>query len=115
MDREGVEMGRVDGLVMQLGETSQPRITHIEIGGPTLGARLHPAVEQLAKRMARIWGPKRKEPVRIPWSRVETAGRDIKLDIEGKETGAVDWEIWISRHIIEHIPGGGHKEIDDAD
>jgi sporulation protein YlmC with PRC-barrel domain len=114
MDRNDEEVGRVDGLVMQFGESTQPRISHIEIGGTTLGARLHPVFERLASRMGQAWGPKRKEPVRIPWSRVKTAGREIKLDVEGKETGAVAWELWIARHIIEHIPGSGQKEIDDA-
>lgn len=110
IDRENNEMGRVDGLVMQLGEHTQPRITHIRLGGPTLWMRLHPAFAGLAKRLAQMWGPKRGEPVRIPWSRVVTAGRDIKLDVKAKETGAIDWEIWIARHIIERIPGGGHEE-----
>jgi sporulation protein YlmC with PRC-barrel domain len=110
VDREDCEMGRVDGLVMQLGERSQPRITHIQIGGSTLWMRLHPVFARLAARLARVWGPKRSEPVRIPWSRVVTAGRDIKLDVKAKETGAIDWEIWIARHIIERIPGGGHEE-----
>jgi hypothetical protein len=45
---------------------------------------------------------------------VKTAGRDIKLDVEGKETGAIDWEIWISRHIIKRIPGAGGDEEDDG-
>jgi sporulation protein YlmC with PRC-barrel domain len=115
LDREDEEMGRVDGLVMQLGEKTQPRITHIEIGGTTLGARLHPMFERLARRMAKVWGPKRSEPVRIPWSRVKTAGREIKLDVEARDNDAVAWEIWIARNIIEHIPGGGKEEIDDAD
>jgi hypothetical protein len=115
LDSEDEEMGRVDGLVMQVGERSQPRITHIEIGGTTLGARLHPVFEQLARRMAKMWGPKRREPVRIAWSHVKTAGREIKLDLEARKTGAVAWEVWIARNIIEHIPGGGKEEIDDAD
>ena len=110
LDRENCEMGRVDGLVMQLGERSQPRITHIQIGGTTPWRRLHPAVGRLAARLAQVWGPKRKDPVRIPWSRVMTTGRDIKLDVGTRETGAIDWEIWIARHIIERIPGGGHVE-----
>jgi sporulation protein YlmC with PRC-barrel domain len=110
LDREDCEMGRVDGLVMQFGAHSQPRITHIQLGGRTLWMRLHPAFARLAARLARMWGPKRTEPVKIPWSRVMTVGRDIKLDVRARETGALDWEIWIARHIIERIPGGGHEE-----
>jgi sporulation protein YlmC with PRC-barrel domain len=115
IDSEDEAMGRVDGLLMQLSEKSQPRITHIVIGGPTLWARVHPALAHLARRLGRMWGPKRTEPVRIPWSHVVTAGKNIKLDLEAKDTGAIAWEIWLARHIIERIPGGGHEEIDDAD
>jgi hypothetical protein len=110
IDRLDCEMGRVDGLVMQFGEHSQPRVTHIEIGGQTLWMRLHPAFARLAAKLARIWGPKRDGPVRISWSRVTTVGKEIRLDVKAKETGAIDWEIWIARHIIERIPGGGHEE-----
>jgi hypothetical protein len=110
LDREDCEMGRVDGLVMQFGDHSQPRITHIQLGGRTLWMRLHPAFARLAARLARMWGPKRTEPVTIPWSRVMRVGRDIKLDVRARKTGALDWEIWIARHIIERIPGGGHEE-----
>jgi sporulation protein YlmC with PRC-barrel domain len=109
VDRESCEMGRVSGLIMHVGENVQPRITHIVIGGETLWMRIHPMLARMAKRLARMWGPKRKEPVRISWSRVETVGRDLKLDVRARETGAIDWEIWIARHIIERIPGGGEK------
>jgi len=115
LDKEEDEMGRVDGLIMEFGEKSQPSITHIEIGGTTLGARLHPIFARLAKRIGQMWGPKRREPVRIPWSHVVTVGRNIKLDVEAKKTGSIAWEIWIARHIIERIPGGGHEEIGNAD
>ena len=110
VDRENCEMGRVDGLVMRIVEDSQPSITHIEIGGKTLWMRLHPGIAKLAATLARTWGPKRAATVRIPWSHVVTAGKEIKLDVEARETGAIDWEIWIARHIIERIPGGGHEE-----
>jgi sporulation protein YlmC with PRC-barrel domain len=115
LDREDEEMGRVDGLVMHVGEKSQPRITHILIGGTTLWARMGSPFVRLAKNIAQVWGPKRREAARIPWSRVETIGRHIKLDVEAKETGATAWEVWIARHIIERIPGSGDEEIDDGD
>jgi sporulation protein YlmC with PRC-barrel domain len=114
VDNEDEEMGRVDGLVIQYGEKTQPRITHIEIGGATLGARLSPFFARLAKKLSQLWGPRRKEPVRIAWSRVETLGRNIKLAVEATDTGAIDWEIWIARHIIERIPGGGHEDEGDG-
>jgi sporulation protein YlmC with PRC-barrel domain len=110
VDRKDCEMGRVDGLVMHVGPSSQPRITHIVVGGTTPWMRLGPVFSRISARLARLWGPKRTEPVRIPWSRVKTVGKDIKLDVTGRETGAIDWEIWIARHIIERIPGGGTEE-----
>jgi len=110
LDREKEPMGRVDGLVMHVGKSSQPRVTHIEVGSPALWERVNPVLCRLATRIAQLWGPPRREQVRIPWSRVETVGRDIKLDVEAKHTGAIDWEIWIARHIVERIPGSGQDE-----
>jgi hypothetical protein len=114
LDCEEEPMGRVDGLVMHVGKSSQPRITHIEVGGPVPWERVHPLLARLSIRLARLWGPKRGEEVRIPWLHVETVGRDIKLDIEARKTGAIDWEIWLARHVIEHIPGSGDQEADDG-
>lgn len=110
IDREHCQMGRVSGLVLHVGEKSQPRITHILVGGETLWMRVHPALGWLARRLSQLWGPKRKDAVRIPWSRVETVGKDVKLDVEARETGALDWELWVAKHIIERIPGGGKEE-----
>lgn len=112
IDRKHCAMGRVGGLVMRVGEGSQPRITHIVIGGSTLWTRVHPALGRLSTRLAKLWGPKRKEPVLIPWSRVTTVGREIELDVKARDTGALDWEIWLARHIIERIPGGGKEEME---
>jgi hypothetical protein len=115
LDREDEPMGRVDGLVMDAGESSQPRVTHITIGGTVPWDRVHPALGRMAKRVAQLWGPRQLEQVRIPWSHVTTMGRDIRLDVDAKATGAIAWEIWIARHIIERIPGGGKEEAGDGD
>jgi sporulation protein YlmC with PRC-barrel domain len=110
VDRKDCEMGRVDGLVMHVGPSSQPRITHIVVGGSTPWMRLGQFFSWISPRLSRLWGPKRAEPVRIPWSRVKTVGKDLKLDVTARDTGAIDWEIWIAQHIIEHIPGSGTEE-----
>ena len=114
LDEDEEETGRVDGLVMQFGVATQPRITHIASGGATLAARLHPSFVKLSNGLARLWGPKRSGPVRIPWSRVVTVGRNISLRGKAKDTGAIDWEIWLARHIIERIPGGGTEDEGDG-
>ena len=114
LDREEQPMGRVDGLIMHLGERSQPRITHIAVGGATLWERVHPVFGRLSRHMSKLWGPKRDKDVRIAWSHVKTVGRDIKLDVEARNTGAIDWELWIARHVIERIPGSGDEEADDG-
>jgi sporulation protein YlmC with PRC-barrel domain len=111
-DEDDEEMGRVDGLVMQFSERAQPRITHIEIGGTTLGARIHPFVARVSRWLATKWGPKRRAPVRIQWSKVEHLGKNIKLNVEAKDTGAIDWEVWLARNFIERIPGGGNEEME---
>ena len=110
IDREDCKMGRVSGLLMHVGENTQPRVTHVLVGGDTLWMRVHPALARLSSKLRGIWGPKRAEAVKIPWSRVETVGKDVKLDVIAKETGALDWEIWVAKHIIERIPGGGSEE-----
>lgn len=112
VDRENRDMGRVDGLVMHVGSSSQPRITHILVGGTTAWMRLSPVLARASARLARLWGPKTAEPVRIPWSRVQAVEKDIKLDVIARETGAIDWEIWIARNIIKRIPGSGTQETE---
>lgn len=115
LDREDKPMGRVDGLILHAGKESQPRITHIAIGGPTPWDRVHPVFGRLSRRLNSWWGPKRPDAVRIPWSRVEIVGRDIKLDIKATDSGAIDWELWIARHIIQRIPGSGSDKADNGD
>jgi hypothetical protein len=95
---------------MHVSESAQPRVTHILIGGPTLWTRLHPFFGRISIAFAKHFVPGHTSPVRIPWSRVETVGMDVKLDCEARETGALDWEIWLARHVIERIPGGGSEE-----
>jgi len=109
-DRENCPMGRVSGLLMRVSETGQPRVTHIVIGGATLWMRIHPVVGRLSRRLRKLWGPGRREAIRIPWSQVQTVGRDIKLDCKARDIGALDWEIWLARNVIERIPGSGSEE-----
>jgi sporulation protein YlmC with PRC-barrel domain len=48
VDRNGREMGRVDGIVLEQEAGQPPRLAAILIGPAALGSRLHPALGRLA-------------------------------------------------------------------
>lgn len=107
LDREGHRMGRVDGLIMRIPEKGQPRITHIAIGGSPLAKRIGSRTAAVMRKIARTIGPRRLAPIQIPWGSVITAGREIRLDVDSEESGAMAWELWIDKHVIGRIPGAG--------
>ena len=109
LDRGGEIVGRVDGLIMRVDGNSQPRVTELSAGGPAVFARLGGWAVPIARFFASLWGPKRRSPVRIPWSDIDHFGRDVKLTIDCAETGLLAWEDWIDDHIISRIPGSGAK------
>src|SRR5215212_3979710 len=103
VDRNDLNMGKVDGVVLELRDGSPPRVAAILTGGHLLAGRLHPRLESWARRLTRRWGPKNQEPLRIPWEKVMKIGVDVKVDVAAHE--AMPWEAWVRDHILCHIPG----------
>ncbi|MGH7510044.1 MAG: hypothetical protein ACREA0_32615 [bacterium] len=103
VDRSGVKMGKVDGLVLELRDDAPPRVAALLTGGHLLARRLHPRIESWVERLTRGWGPKNDVPCRIPWSKVRKIGVDVKVDVEVER--AIPWERWVRDHIIGRIPG----------
>jgi hypothetical protein len=105
IDRTNRRMGRVDGIIMELGAGAQPRITHIELGAVTQATRLHPRLGRLVARLARMWGRAANDPYRIPWALVVATGNDVTAGVVAAETDALAWERWLRAHVIGRIPG----------
>jgi sporulation protein YlmC with PRC-barrel domain len=103
VDRTGLDMGKVDGIVLELRDDAPPRIGALLTGGHLLARRVHPRLEAWARWLTRRWGPKDREPLRIPWSKVMKIGVDVKVDMAADE--AIPWEHWVRDHIISRIPG----------
>ena len=103
VDRSGINMGKVDGLVLELRENRPPRVTAILTGGHLLARRLHPWLEWVARWLTRRYGPGQIKPLRIPWEKVMKIGVDVKVDIGADE--ASSWEHWVRDHIVCRIPG----------
>src|SRR3954447_8674070 len=103
VDRNDINMGRVDGVVLELRKGQPPRVSAILSGGHLLARRLHPRLESSARWLSRRGGPGGLEPLRIPWEKVKKIGVDVKVDVAADE--GMPWEHWVRDHILCHIPG----------
>ncbi|MBW4566789.1 MAG: hypothetical protein KME31_01855 [Tolypothrix carrinoi HA7290-LM1] len=70
VDRNQRNMGKVDGIIMELRDGEPPRLAYIEVGVTTLARRINPRLAGWVAAIARTWGAKQSEPFRIPWSKV---------------------------------------------
>ena len=109
LDRNDCELGRVDGLVLEIPENGQPRVVRIEAGGTTRAARVGNWAVGPVRWLAEHVGPKVVTPLKIPWSQVEKLGRDVHVDIDATKTTAVAWEKWLDKVVIDRVPGAGAK------
>jgi sporulation protein YlmC with PRC-barrel domain len=103
VDRSGINIGKIDGLVLELRDGLPPRVAAVLTGGHLLARRLHPRIESWMVRLTRRLCPEGQHPVRIPWSKVKKIGVDVKVDIDAGSV--MPWEHWVRDHIISRIPG----------
>jgi hypothetical protein len=104
-DRKLRNMGKVDGLIVELRDGQRPQVTYIEVGGTTLAYRLGDRLARWAMAWRRRWANGSPLSYRIPWSKVAEVGLDIDLALDGEETPALAWERWLRDHVIGRIPG----------
>lgn len=106
IDRHGHPMGKADGIIMELEQGTQPRLSFIETGAITQAARLSERLERWVEAIVRRTGARlESERYRIPWSKVVLTGIDITVNVEAEETPAFTFERWLRSHVIGRIPG----------
>ncbi|WP_025662101.1 hypothetical protein [Rhizobium sp. IBUN] len=98
IDRNGVKMGKVDGILAELRPGKPPRIVAIEIGAIVLARRVGLRPGQW---LASLLG----QPHRIPWHEVRDVGLNIQCHFDVRETSILDWQTWLRDHFITRIPG----------
>jgi sporulation protein YlmC with PRC-barrel domain len=79
VDRNGREMGRVDGLLLEQDAGQPPRVAAILIGPAALGFRLHPGLERAAALVERWLGVERERPVQIDFGDVDDVDDKVRL------------------------------------
>ncbi|WP_229753994.1 hypothetical protein [Caballeronia grimmiae] len=106
VDRNGVRMGRADGLIAELREGQLPRLVAIETGTIVIARRFGSRTEGMVRALlvkARL--SHRTEPYRIAWTNVRKIGVDIQLDIGCDDTPVHDWQRWLQARVIDRLPG----------
>ena len=104
VDRHKFNLGKIDGITLQVTGGKQPRVTFLESGALTLARRIGPRWERFVAFMTRHFGV-RKEPVfRVAWKKVTRVGIDVYVDIDGAGSDALAWEDWIEKHLIRRLP-----------
>jgi hypothetical protein len=88
VDRNDREMGRVDGIVVEIAAGRPPVIGSILIGASTLGERLHPVLGRWAAIVERWLGVERERPVTIEARDIRELGRVAKIRQSVGETSA---------------------------
>ena len=110
IDRNGTKMGRVDGVVLAIGEDGRHSVDHFELGFVVLARRIHPRVARWLEALRKRWTVRKTAVQIVPWSQVaEATEGHIKLTIDAYTTAAFDWERWLRDHVVAKIPGSGDE------
>jgi sporulation protein YlmC with PRC-barrel domain len=104
VDRNGQEMGRVDGIVLDVREDAPPRLAELLIGASVLGARVNPVLGRWVHGLEHGLGIGDQRPIRIAFSHVDTIGEKVKVDLTVGETDADMLEARIRTWLLK-IPG----------
>ncbi len=104
VDRNGREMGRVDGIVVEVRENAPPRLAEVLIGASVLGARVNPVLGRWVHGLEHGIGIGDERPIRIAFSHVDAIGEKVKIDLAAGETGAETLERRLRTWLLK-IPG----------
>ena len=104
VDRNGVELGRVDSIIFEMRDDGAPVVAAIEIGFIALAQRLHPFLGRCARALEMIAGVEANRPVRVPFSKIIDLEPDVRLDLTSSEIASLAFD-QKARRIVAAIPG----------
>lgn len=81
VDRNGREMGRADGIVMELRKDAPPRVAAIELGPSVLFARVAPVLGRWAGGIQYALGVRDGQPLRIDYGDVLGIDRHVRVNL----------------------------------
>jgi hypothetical protein len=104
VDRNGREMGRVDGILAEHEERKPPRLAAVLIGPAALGDRLSPRIGRWVRWVEKRAALAEGRPVRIACSEIADVGAKVVLRIAVGNTTVDVVEQRLRRWLVK-IPG----------
>jgi sporulation protein YlmC with PRC-barrel domain len=104
VDRNGRDMGRVDSVVLEVGDGRAPRVVAIEIGAAVLAARVRPIFGRWMAALEVACGVGDGTAVRIAFEDVIAVADHVKVDRSVGESGTATIEQRL-RALLSRLPG----------
>jgi hypothetical protein len=105
LDEQRRNIGRIDGVVLELRRGAAPRVAAIEIGGRVWVRRIGPRAARWAISLAKRLPALANGVTRIPMSEVRLVGITVGVNCDGRKLPTLAWEQWLRRNVIGRIPG----------
>jgi sporulation protein YlmC with PRC-barrel domain len=99
VDRNGREMGRVDGIILRVDAGEPPSVLALELGPAVLAARVRPVFGRWVAALEHGFGVDKGRPTRIPFKDVLQVHNAITIDAAFGETPAATIEQRLRRWV----------------
>jgi sporulation protein YlmC with PRC-barrel domain len=111
LDCDGLRIGRVDDLCLEIGESGSdgsmplPVVSSIVSGPMALAPIISSPTRWLARHLYRLLGLNDPRPVEIPWTAVTSIGVVIHVDRRRDGSGVSALAEAVERRFIRRLPG----------
>jgi len=110
LDRDGLRGGKVDDLLLELGEPTEhglpsPEVVAIISGPLALARNLPRPLYWLARQVYRLLGLTDAQPVEIPWEQVTAIDVVVHTRVHRGDVGLSALPDAVARRLIGRLPG----------
>ena len=102
VDRRQNELGKVDGILLDISDPARPRVTALLVGSLVFAKRVHPPFSTLIRWFSHKWHAR---TLSIPWATVRAVTLNVQVEMDAEDAESLTWERWLSKHVVARIPG----------
>ena len=104
IDRNGREMGRIDGILLEQQPDQPLRLAAVLIGPAALGDRVHPRLGRLVRWIERRFGVDHNRPARVEFADIEHIETKVRLRLTISDTAVAAVEQRLRSWLLR-LPG----------